>query len=276
VSKKVVEMSAQSNASVTIIKRKKVIADAGHHGGAWKVAYADFVTAMMAFFLLMWLLNATTEKQRKGIAEYFSPTVPIARISGGGEGSLGGDSVFSENTLPKMGTGASSVYPTESRMARGGQAADEAEMTQLMQALTGGGGGSLITQRLLAHIAARITPEGLRIDIHDLPDAPLFEGETAAPTPLLVELAQVMVQVFSLVQNPFGIEGHVARQPIVRLDNTVWELSLNRADQLRKLMADAQLDPARIDHVSGHGDTRPNGPNPMDLRNNRLSVSSLI
>jgi chemotaxis protein MotB len=68
----------------------------------------------------------------------------------------------------------------------------------------------------------------------------------------------------------------VARQPIVRLDNTVWELSLNRADQLRKLMADAQLDPARIDHVSGHGDTRPNGPNPMDLRNNRLSVSSLI
>jgi len=116
-------MSAQSNASVTIIKRKKVIADAGHHGGAWKVAYADFVTAMMAFFLLMWLLNATTEKQRKGIAEYFSPTVPIARISGGGEGSLGGDSVFSENTLPKMGTGASSVYPTESRMARGGQAA---------------------------------------------------------------------------------------------------------------------------------------------------------
>ncbi|MGA1027333.1 MAG: hypothetical protein ACO3TH_13580, partial [Lutimaribacter sp.] len=73
--------------------------------------------------------------------EYFSPTVPIARISGGGEGSLGGDSVFSENTLPKMGTGASSVYPTESRMARGGQAADEAEMTQLMQALTGGGGG---------------------------------------------------------------------------------------------------------------------------------------
>jgi len=74
-----------------------------------------------------------------------------------------------------------------------------------------------------------------------------------------VELAQVMVQVFSLVQNHFGIEGHVARQPIVRLDNTVWELSLNRADQLHKLMADAQLDPARIDHVSGHGDTRPNG-----------------
>ncbi|MCA8904464.1 MAG: chemotaxis protein MotB, partial [Hyphomonas sp.] len=60
-------------ANITIIKRKKVVKGEGHHGGAWKVAYADFVTAMMAFFLLMWLLNATTEDQRKGIADYFSP-----------------------------------------------------------------------------------------------------------------------------------------------------------------------------------------------------------
>ena len=74
-----------------IVKRKKVIAGGGHHGGAWKVAYADFVTAMMAFFLLMWLLNATTEKQRKGIADYFTPTIAIARVSGGGSGAFGGD-----------------------------------------------------------------------------------------------------------------------------------------------------------------------------------------
>ncbi len=77
-------MGAKSNAPI-IIKRKKVVGGDGHHGGAWKVAYADFVTAMMAFFMLMWLLNATTEQQRKGIADYFSPTLPINRISGGGE-----------------------------------------------------------------------------------------------------------------------------------------------------------------------------------------------
>lgn len=71
-------MSAKSNAPI-IIKRKKLIA-AGHHGGAWKVAYADFVTAMMAFFMMMWLLNATTEKQRKGLADYFSPTIPLSRV----------------------------------------------------------------------------------------------------------------------------------------------------------------------------------------------------
>ena len=59
--------------------------------GAWKVAYADFVTAMMAFFMLMWLLNATTEKQRKGIADYFNPTIPVNRISGGGDGAFGGE-----------------------------------------------------------------------------------------------------------------------------------------------------------------------------------------
>ncbi len=88
-------MSPKTNAP-TIIKRKKIIVAGGHHGGAWKVAYADFVTAMMAFFMLMWLLNATTEQQRKGIADYFSPTLPINRISGGGNGMFGGTNIFSQ------------------------------------------------------------------------------------------------------------------------------------------------------------------------------------
>ena len=85
-------MAGQGNAAPVIIKRKKIVQGGGHHGGAWKVAYADFVTAMMAFFLLMWLLNATTEKQRKGIADYFNPTIPVNRVSGGGDGAFGGDS----------------------------------------------------------------------------------------------------------------------------------------------------------------------------------------
>ena len=113
------EMGTQSNAAPVIIKRKKVIAGEGHHGGAWKVAYADFVTAMMAFFMLMWLLNATTEKQRKGLADYFSPTVAANRISGGGDGSFGGTTVFSEEMLAQTGTGATSLRPTESRQSRG-------------------------------------------------------------------------------------------------------------------------------------------------------------
>lgn len=93
-------------APIIIIKKKKKVSGDGHHGGAWKVAYADFVTAMMAFFLLMWLLNATTEEQRKGIADYFNPTIPISRISGGGSDGLNGSSIFTEQTYAKMGTGA--------------------------------------------------------------------------------------------------------------------------------------------------------------------------
>jgi chemotaxis protein MotB len=83
-------MDVRRNVPPVIIKRKKVVAEGGHHGGAWKVAYADFVTAMMAFFLLMWLLGATTEQQRKGIADYFNPTLPLDRVSGGGNGAFGG------------------------------------------------------------------------------------------------------------------------------------------------------------------------------------------
>ena len=112
-------MSANANLAPVIIKRKKVVKGGGHHGGAWKVAYADFVTAMMAFFMLMWLLNATTEQQRKGLADYFSPTIPIVRISGGGNGAFGGDSIFSEMTLPQTATGASNKNPTAADQARG-------------------------------------------------------------------------------------------------------------------------------------------------------------
>ena len=84
-------MGASTNVAPVIIKRKKVSGGDGHHGGAWKVAYADFVTAMMAFFLLLWLLNATTEAQKQGIADYFSPTsLSLSSGGAGGSRSFGG------------------------------------------------------------------------------------------------------------------------------------------------------------------------------------------
>lgn len=128
-------MGAQANAAPVIIKRKKVIKGGGHHGGAWKVAYADFVTAMMAFFMLMWLLNATTEQQRKGIADYFSPTIPINRVSGGGNGAFGGDSVFSEETLPKNGIGGTMARSTPEENSRGETGADVGEESTATEAL---------------------------------------------------------------------------------------------------------------------------------------------
>lgn len=106
-------------APIIIIKRKKIVKGGRHHGGAWKIAYADFVTAMMAFFLLMWLLNATTVSQRMGLADYFSPTIPVYKISGDGDGAFGGESTFSQEILTKSGSGASGLRASDADKADG-------------------------------------------------------------------------------------------------------------------------------------------------------------
>src|ERR1044071_8770611 len=93
---------AELGSTQPIVIRKKVVGHGGHHGGAWKGAYADFVTAMMAFFLLLWILGATTEKQRKGIADYFTPTlVEMKQKSAGSSGPFGGDSIVSKENYAK-------------------------------------------------------------------------------------------------------------------------------------------------------------------------------
>ena len=132
-------MTAQSNEAPIIIKKVKKGGGEGHHGGAWKVAYADFVTAMMAFFLLMWLLNATTEKQRKGLADYFSPSIPLSRVSGGGNGAFQGDTMFTEDVKPQNGIGATKENPTDASRSQGDtgvaddQQSDEAEEANLLK-----------------------------------------------------------------------------------------------------------------------------------------------
>jgi len=106
-----------------IIKRKKVAGGGGHHGGAWKVAYADFVTAMMAFFLLMWLLNATSEDQRKGLADFFDPSIPISRVSAGGAGMLNGDTAVAPPDAAS--TAEEGVRPKLSRREKGEDLGEE-------------------------------------------------------------------------------------------------------------------------------------------------------
>lgn len=274
-------MADKRNTGQTIIKRKKVVSGGGHHGGAWKVAYADFVTAMMAFFLLMWLLNATTEKQRKGLADYFSPTIPITRISGGGDGDFGGDSVFSEKALAQNGTGASNRKPTEADAARGsvpgldaGPAAgadedDGADRAKIEEALMGLGGESIATSDPLKHIVTRVTDEGLVIEIFDLPGVPLFDDE-GAPTPMMVALAGILAEVSALVENPIAIEGHVAAQPIVTNQNTVWRDSVDRAGQVREMVISGGVGDMRVNRVTGHADRELVVLNPLAPRNNRI------
>ncbi len=276
-------MSAQSNVAPVIIKRKKVIVGGGHHGGAWKVAYADFVTAMMAFFMLMWLLNATTEKQRKGLADYFSPTIQISRTSGGGDGSFGGENSFAEDQIAQSGTGASSAKPTEENQAVGQTGSEDADdaaekgkfeeaTRKIEEALMGVGGESMVRENALRHITTRVTDEGLIVEFFDLDEEPLFDEGTSTPTAVTTELAGVIARVFGLVENEVAVNGHISAQPQVLKVNPAWDLSASRAMQMRKLIEAAGMKPIRIQRVTGFADRKPALKNPMAVRNNRLEI----
>lgn len=267
------------NGGAVIIKRKKVVAGGGHHGGAWKVAYADFVTAMMAFFLLMWLLNATTEKQRKGIADYFNPTIPVNRVSGGGKDALNGDTVFPADSLARSGTGASTFLPageeTGGLARRDDKTAtreEDAQFEGLQRMLQGSGGESMVTENLARHIVTRVTDEGLIVELFDLEDAPLFSRDGAEPQPVTHELAGVVARVFALVGNPVAVTGHTSARPEVLRVNPVWGLSLSRGQSMRQLLEAAGLDARRFRRLTGYADRMPAVPNPMAARNNRIEL----
>jgi chemotaxis protein MotB len=303
-------MAAQPNAVVVINKRKRVEIDEGHGGGAWKIAYADFVTAMMAFFLVMWLLNATTEQQRQGLADYFNPVVPINLISGGGDGVLSGDSVVSEQRLPHQGPGVSGhlradsgpaadvSQPAAAARATGeavdengndrtpsharpasdaaaaadGRAAGEESLRKVAQQLSARGGESMTMKRLMRHVVTRITDKGLVIELFDIPGSPLFKHDTEVPTETARQIAAMISEVLDLATNPIAVEGHVRSYPITLIDNPAWRLSAARAQEIRALLARGRLSWDRFARVSGHADRAPVTANPVEQRNNRIEV----
>ena len=277
-------MAAQFNAAPVIIKRKKVIKGGGHHGGAWKVAYADFVTAMMAFFMLMWLLNATTEKQRKGIADYFSPVIPISRISGGGDGVFGGESIFTEMTLPKNETGATSPEKpidgeAQGNIGVGTSGPDKDDINELFKVvnaeLMGRGGESMVMDNLKRHVTTRQTDEGMVIELYDVGNDILFEDGTDRATPLLKDLLEVIADATKIVVNRIAVSAHVRANPIVALENPVWDVSAQRATQTRIILERLRVDPMRIERVTGYADRKPAVTDLMAVRNNRIEITLL-
>ncbi|GAB1377799.1 flagellar motor protein MotB [Pararhodobacter aggregans] len=259
-------MSRQNDVAPIIIKRKKVIVGGGHHGGAWKVAYADFVTAMMAFFLMMWLLGATTESQRRGLADYFNPSIPVHRISSGGEGMFGGSDLETRDQ-------SAPATPAENETDSGVDTQVETRSFEdLQQRLTGLGGESAVLDEALRHVVTRQTDEGLVVELFDLPGAPLFEPETNEPTEVTRRIVTIVSQIFGMVLNTLAIEGHTRSYSVVQASDPRWALSTARADRIRRLLDEDGFDPARIARVSGHADRRPADPNPMSVRNNRLEL----
>ncbi len=275
-------MSAQP--APIIIKRKKVIAG-GHHGGAWKVAYADFVTAMMAFFLLMWLLGATNEKQRKGIADYFNPTIPINKVSGGGSGAFGGDSIFTEETLSENGTGAGVTIQSPPNEASGengtdveesdsngaAKAAEAEKLEEIAKRLSAQTGESMISDLLRRHVVTRLTDEGLIVEVFDIPDEPLFDPKEN-PTAVFKDVLTAIAEVFRLANNKIAVQGHTASVALVARVNPVWERSAARADRTRQALIELGLDGARMQRVTGFADRQPVAQNTLSIRNNRIEI----
>lgn len=246
-----------------IIKRKKVIAG-GHHGGAWKVAYADFVTAMMAFFMLMWLLNATTDNQRKGLADYFSPTIALSRASGGGDGALGGRSMSADASRIQMGRGG--ITDSEAN----GSTEEDGKLEALEAAILGKGGDSLVDEDMLRHVTIRLTDQGLVIEFFSLPGSPLFvEG---VPTQLMTALLTSVAPEITSIPNAIAIEAFAASEPVVTLDPQVWPLSQTRADAVRRVLPVAGISSDRVVRITGHADRRHVASDPFSERNNRIEL----
>ena len=275
-------MGAGSNVAPVIIRKKKRQKGGhGHHGGAWKVAYADFVTAMMAFFMLMWLLNATTEKQRKGLADYFSPTIPIVRQSGGGDGALSGETVFSDMVQPRTGTGgvwqddtvrasAALLSPAPDSSRGASDTAETEQLRELEKALHGLTGESMADDEALRHVITRVTDEGLVVELFARPGAPLHDAN--GPTATLRTLAGILARLSRMVSNGVAVEAHVRARPIVVARNPAWDDSAARAQALRRLLEGRGMAPDRIRRVTGHADRTPAVPDPMAVRNNRYEV----
>ena len=295
---------------IIIIKKKKS-GDHGHHGGAWKVAYADFVTAMMSFFLLLWLLNVTTDVQRKGIADYFAPA-SISKSESGAGGVMGGQSITEPGaqispssppstqnvTIPTIGKGQEGDEDTTGKDEGGGPkpqdnsgtgnspalskedaaavAAMHKEETSFKQA------EDLLKQALLGspelrdfanQIVIDRTPEGLRIQIVDRDKFSLFPSGGSVPYERGRDLIQLVGKVIARLPNNISITGHTDSSPFSALSRRDnWTLSTERANVSREYLVGAGVDEKRIARVSGLADREPFTADPKDPRNRRLSI----
>jgi chemotaxis protein MotB len=294
-------VAAKSKANSRPLLVKKVVEDGGHghHGGAWKVAYADFVTAMMAFFLLLWLLSTSSEETLKGLAEYFSESITQAGPPGGVGGALQGVSVVPD-TVPRLPASPIDLQPTvDIRKGEGSdgealaQAAaaheeiDEEAVERLVrereraqfesakraieQALSS---APEELRRLKESLIFDQTPEGLRIQIVDREQYAMFPLGSDEMYPHTRRLLEVVARAVRGLPNRISIRGHTDARPFApRAGYDNWRLSSDRANATRLALVEAGLDPARIAEVVGRADSEPLFPaDPNDPRNRRISL----
>ena len=343
------KIAKRGGKGLTIIKREEII-EGGHHGGAWKVAYADFVTAMMAFFLLMWLLNATSEKTKRGLADYFTPTTILARGASGGGQPLAGKSPFedgrqvsdkgsievvngkmppidqdddgSDTPVTKIvhaegqaagrdGAGAdqdgaekpeigaatfarhgqnTSASPKAAKDGRDnpGQdraAASTAEIARRQEQASFASAArqmkaAIETDPELAPLARQLdidlTPEGLRIQIHDADNQEMFATGSALPNDRTRALLLRLTPILRTLKEPIALAGYTDAAAYTDPNRSNWDLSAERANATRRLLTDSGLPDDRIRDVTGHADRDLLHPEtPLAAINRRVSITLL-
>ena len=261
-----------------IIVKKVTVVEGGHHGGAWKVAYADFVTAMMAFFLLMWLLGATTEKQRKGIADYFTPTLlKIKEGSAGSYGLLGGSSLTDTDSYQFRAGQTGTKTLTIPRDATGGpkDGGTKAKRTaSLQQRLQQKLAASETLRKLARQVRVTQTPEGIRLDLMDDAKFSMFRLGTTLLTPEAAELVRAIGQAIGPDASGLSVRGHTDAlqwKPGDAANN--WSLSAGRAEATRLALMKSGVKEDRFRRIEGGADQEPLLPdNPTDPRTRRMRI----
>ena len=272
-----------------VIKRIKKSGGDGHHGGQWKVAYADFVTAMMAFFLLMWLINTTSPEQKRGIADYFAPATVSQSTSGSGGilagtalGERGSKSQGSVSVLQQVSPETPPNAPQADQSAQSASAAAKDQSTREEQAFEST--AEAIRQAMqdmpeLAELSKQIiidkTPEGLRIQLVDQEGRSMFDPNSTQPNDRAKLLLRAVGRIVARLPNRITITGHTSATPGVK-SAADWALSAARADAARAIIQQAGVDPDRVAQVAGKAASDPLYPDDPTLPGNRRIAIVLL
>jgi chemotaxis protein MotB len=295
--------------NIIIIKKVKKVGHA-HHGGAWKIAYADFVTAMMAFFLLMWLLSATTEEQKKGIADYFAPTTRVSATTSGSDGVMGGTTISPDGAMisdrsaigievtlppadseeeideiPEETASAKAAGEGESTGGDAGETAEEAaqkakfeeeskQFAEAEAALKQAIEAAPELRELVNNLVVDHTPEGLRIQLVDQSKKSMFPSGKADMFDHTSKLMALVVSAIANLPQKISIKGHTDATPFTGNDGySNWELSTDRANASRRALISSGLSPERVVSVVGRAAQDPLiVEDPRSPQNRRISI----
>lgn len=266
--------------STRVVVRRAKGHEEGHHGGAWKIAYADFVTAMMAFFLLMWLMGTLSKAQREGVSDYFKTPLKVALKGGDGMGQSdsildgGGNDITQTKGLEKKADLQNPVLDLKAAKAEE-QRQEQARLKDLKKQVETAIDANPKLAQFKKQIALDMTQEGLRIQIMDQNQRAMFAAGSARLAPYTGEILHEIGRVLNNVPNRVSISGHTDATPYNggATGYSNWELSADRGNAARRELIDGGMGEDRILRVVGLASAVPFDRNdPTDPVNRRISI----